>query len=62
MKISLASSSQIYKATCKGYVERLFDDVKKIILEHCQGLQQQLNETVIEHHSNKKYFQQYLAG
>lgn len=46
MKMFLASSSQIYKATCKGYQERLVDDLKKTMIEHCQTLQKQLDENV----------------
>jgi hypothetical protein len=39
-------SSQIYKSTCKGYKERLFNDVKTSITEHCQNLKIQLDENV----------------
>jgi len=36
----------IYKSTCKGYKERLFDDFKKVIIEHCQNLKSQLDENL----------------
>lgn len=46
MTMSLTSSSQIYKTICKGYQERLVDDLKKLIIEYCQTRSEQLNENV----------------
>ncbi|CAF1476078.1 unnamed protein product [Adineta steineri] len=47
---------QIYKSTCKGYKERLFDDLKKLIIEHCQNIKLQLDESMkrmIDDRSNR---------
>ncbi|CAF1062781.1 unnamed protein product [Adineta ricciae] len=36
----------IYTTTCKGYKERLFTDIKKVISEHCQNAKVQLDESM----------------
>ncbi|CAF1152327.1 unnamed protein product [Adineta ricciae] len=36
----------IYTTTCKGYKERLFTDIKKVINEHCQNTKLQLDESM----------------
>lgn len=38
--------SLVYKIVCKGYKERLFDDLKKLLTEHCQSLKNHLDENV----------------
>ena len=38
--------SQIYKATCKGFNERIFDDLIALITEHCQHLKLAFDESV----------------
>lgn len=40
------NSSQIYKTTCKGYKERIFDDLGTLITEYCQQLKRQFDESV----------------
>ncbi|CAF2120420.1 unnamed protein product [Rotaria magnacalcarata] len=37
---------QIYKTVCKGYKERLFDDLKNLVTEHCYSLKRQLDESM----------------
>ena len=44
--IVVSPCSQIYKCACKGYKERLLDDVKKLVKEHCVGLKAQLDLSV----------------
>ena len=39
-------SSQIYKTACKGYKERIFDDLGTLITEHCQQLKRHFDESV----------------
>lgn len=39
-------SSLVYKIVCKGYKERLFEDLKKLLTDHCQNLKNHLDENV----------------
>ncbi|UJR37804.1 hypothetical protein I4U23_030494 [Adineta vaga] len=46
----------IYKSTCRGYKERLFTDVKKVITDYCQNIKVQLDESMRktnDDHSNR---------
>ena len=40
------NSSQIYKTTCKGYKERIFEDLGTLTTEHCQQLKRHFDESV----------------
>ncbi|CAF0733534.1 unnamed protein product [Rotaria sordida] len=37
---------KVYKSTCKGYKERLYNDLKNLITEHCYNLKIQLDENI----------------
>ncbi|CAF1271885.1 unnamed protein product [Rotaria sp. Silwood1] len=37
---------KVYKSTCKGYKERLFNDLKNLITEHCLNLKIQIDESI----------------
>ncbi|CAF2544200.1 unnamed protein product [Rotaria sp. Silwood2] len=37
---------KVYKSTCKGYKERLFNDLKNLVTEHCCNLKIQLDENI----------------
>jgi len=51
---------QVYKSTCKGYKERLFDDLKKLIAEYCHTCKSHLDEALHKINDNRSNFDMNL--